>query len=198
MTQILDANAPDSLNQAVTYLQQGDVIAIPTDTVYGVAAMALNPDAVASIFRVKDRPLDKPLPVFVPSINDLSLVCQDVSPEVYAILEKHWPGALTAILPVSPTLPSIVINNGDTVGVRIPDDPVITQLMAKLKQPLAVTSANRSGFPNTQTALEVQAQLQDRIPLILDGGATASSVASTVVDFTQQPPKVLRQGAVYI
>ncbi|MEM7029175.1 MAG: L-threonylcarbamoyladenylate synthase [Chloroflexota bacterium] len=198
MTQIVNTTNPDAIAQAVALLQQREVIAIPTDTVYGVAALALNPDAVAKIFQVKERPLDKPLPVFVPTIDDLDLVCQNVSANVVAILAKHWPGALTAVLPVSPKLPKIVVNNGDTVGVRIPDYPLITQLLAELQQPLAVTSANRSGYSNTQTALEVETQLKGRIPLILDGGPTASSVASTVVDFTQEPPQVLRQGAVYI
>jgi len=198
MPQILDAKSPQALERAVALLRAGDVIALPTDTVYGLAALAFDAAAVAKIYRVKERPADKPIPVFVSSIADLALVCGDVPPLAYSLLERYWPGALTVVLPAAPTLPGIVTNDGPTVAVRIPDQPLVARLLASLKAPLAVTSANRSGQSNTQTAAAVKAQLRDRIPLILDGGPTPSDLPSTILDFTQSPPQVLRQGAVEI
>ena len=198
MTQILEARLPQSLACAAELLRRGEVIALPTDTVYGVAALAFNAEAVARIYQVKERPLDKAIPVFVPAVADLALVCRDAPPLILPLLEKYWPGALTVILPVSPDLPGIVTNFGSTVAVRIPDHPVVRQLLALVGEPLAATSANISGRPNPQTAAAVEAQLSGRIPLILDDGPTPSNLASTILDATQWPPKVLRQGALEI
>lgn len=195
MTEILKARSPQSLARATDLLLQGEVIALPTDTVYGVAALAFDAEAVAKIYQVKERPFDKAIPVFVPSVADLSRVCRDIPPAVLTLLEQYWPGALTVILPVSPNLPGIVTNNGPTVAVRMPDHPVVMQLLAMVGQPLAATSANISGKPNPQTAADVEAQLQGRIPLILDDGPTPSNLASTILDVTQWPPQVVRQGA---
>lgn len=195
MTEILKARSPQSLTRATDLLLQGEVIALPTDTVYGVAALAFDHEAVAKIYQVKERPFDKAIPVFVPSVADLSRVCGDIRPAVLPFLEQYWPGALTVILPVSPNLPGIVTNNGPTVAVRMPDHPVVMQLLAMVGQPLAATSANISGRPNPQTAAAVEAQLQGRIPLILDDGPTPSNLASTILDLTQWPPQVVRQGA---
>ena len=198
MTQILDAQTPAALTQAITLLRRGQVVAIPTDTVYGVAALALDAAAVAKIFAAKERPADKPLPVFVPSVAELTQVCRDVPPVAYSLLKQHWPGALTVVLPAAPAIPGIVTHNGPSIAVRIPDYPLVLQLLHQLQEPLAVTSANRSGGPNAQTAAEVKRQLDGRIALILDDGPSPSRVASTIVDFTQSPPKILRQGGVVI
>lgn len=195
MTEILKARSPQSLTRATELLFQGEVIALPTDTVYGVAALAFDAEAVAKIYQVKERSFDKAIPVFVPSVADLSQVCRDIPPAVLPLLEQYWPGALTVILPVSPNLPGIVTNNGPTVAVRMPDHPVVMQLLAMVGEPLAATSANISGRPNPQTAADVEAQLQGRIPLILDDGPTPSKLASTILDLTQWPPQVVRQGA---
>lgn len=198
ITQTLKLPSPPAIDQALSLLHQGEVIALPTDTVYGVAALALNGEAVARLYHVKDRPLNKPIPVFVPSIDALSQVCQDVPPGSIPWLRDYWPGGVTVILPASPALPGIVTNNGPTVAVRIPDHPLALALLARLRQPLAVTSANLSGGPNPQTAAEVLAQLEGRIPLILDDGPTPGPLPSTIVDLTQTPPRVLRQGAVQV
>lgn len=198
ITQTLKLPSPPAIDQALSLLHQGEVIALPTDTVYGVAALALNAEAVAKLYRVKDRPLNKPIPVFVPSIDALFQVCQDVPPGSIPWLRDYWPGGVTVILPASPALPGIVTNNGPTVAVRIPDHPLVLALLARLRQPLAVTSANLSGGPNPQTAAGVLAQLEGRIPLILDDGPTPGPLPSTIVDLTQTPPRVLRQGAVQV
>jgi len=198
MPQILEARNPHSLALAVELLRQGEVIAMPTDTLYGVGAPAFNAEAVAQIYRVKERPADKAIPVFVSSVDELGQVCRDVPLTALPLLERYWPGGLTVILLASPALPGIVTHNGPTVAVRIPDHPVVLKLLSLLKQPLAVTSANISGQVTPPTAIEIKAQLKGRLPLILDDGPSPGGVASTILDLTQSPPKILRQGAVQI
>ncbi len=197
-TKLLPANDPHSLVLAANLLRQGEVIALPTDTVYGVGALAFNAGAVAKIYAVKERSADKAIPVFVASVDDLEQVCSDVSPDVLPLLEQYWPGALTVILPASPRLPGVVVNYGHTVAVRIPNHPVVLNLLALLKEPLAVTSANLSGRPTPAAPAEIKAQLEGRIPLILDDGPRPGGIPSTILDLSQSPPKVLRQGAVQI
>ncbi len=195
-TKLLLATEPHSLVLAAQLLRQGDVIALPTDTVYGVGALAFDAQAVAKIYAVKERPANKPIPVFVASTDDLGQVCGNIPPDVLSLLKEYWPGALTAILPASSALPGIVTNYGNTVAVRIPNHPVALNLLALLKAPLAVTSANLSGQPPPATPAKIKTQLEGRIPLVLDGGPAVGGVPSTIVDFTQLPPKVLRQGEV--
>lgn len=197
-TKLLLANEPHSLVLAAQLLRQGEVIALPTDTIYGVGALAFNAGAVAKIYDVKKRPADKAIPVFVASVDALKQVCGDISPDILLLLEEYWPGALTVILPASPALPGVVTNYGDTIAVRIPNHPVVLNLLALLKEPLAVTSANLSGQPTPTTPAEIKTQLEGRIPLILDDGPASGDVPSTILDLTQLPPKVLRQGEVQI
>lgn len=196
MTQLLEARHPQSIRLAADWLRRGEVIALPTDTVYGVGALALDAPAVAKIYRVKDRPPDKAIPVFVGSVAELSLVCGEFSADVLPLLNKYWPGGLTVVLPASPTLPEIVTGGGHTIAVRIPDHPVVMALLAEVKQPLAVTSANLSGLPTPATAPEILRQLEGRLPLILDDGPSPGGIPSTILDLTQSPPQILRQGAV--
>ena len=196
MPQQVKAQSPQSLQLAIEHLNRGEVIALPTDTVYGVGCLAFNAQAVAEIYRVKERPADKPIPVFVASLDALGQVCTDVPPGALPLLKKYWPGGLTAVLPAHPDLPGIVTNNGPTVAVRIPNHPAVLALLKELKQPLAVTSANLSGQPTPITAEGVAQQLQNRVPLVLDDGPSPGQTPSTIVDFTSQPPKILRQGAI--
>jgi len=197
-TKLLAANDPHSLVLAANLLRQGEVIALPTDTVYGVGALAFNAKAVAKIYAVKKRPANKAIPVFVASVDDLGRVCSDVPPGFLPLLKAHWPGALTVILPASPGLPGVVTNYGNTVAVRIPKHPVVLNLLALLKAPLAVTSANLSGQPPPAVPAEIKRQLEGRIPLILDDGPRPGGIPSTILDITQSPPQILRQGAVQI
>ncbi|OQY30123.1 MAG: threonylcarbamoyl-AMP synthase [Anaerolineaceae bacterium 4572_5.2] len=198
MTKLIPANDPHSLVLAAKLLRQGEVVTMPTDTVYGVGALAFNAEAVAKIYAVKERPADKAIPVFVASVDALGRVCSDVSPDILPLLEQCWPGALTIILPASPALPGIVTNYSATVAVRIPNHPVALNLLALLKEPLAVTSANLSGQPPPSTPAEIKTQLEGRVPLILDDGPRPGGIPSTILDLTQSPPKILRQGAVQI
>lgn len=194
MTKIIPCNKPTALKSAMDRLIQGDIIALPTDTVYGLAALAFNTTAVAQIYKVKARPNDKAIPVFIASVDQLDEVCQQVPTQILPWLNKHWPGALTIILPAAPTLPGIVTNHQPTVAVRIPNHAFVLDLLRGINQPLAVTSANISGEEPALNAYQVEAQFGDSVPLILDDGPSPGNKPSTIVDLTQTPPCILREG----
>lgn len=193
MTDILPISNK-SIKNAVHLLREGEVIAFPTDTVYGVGVIAGNRFAVRQLYLAKQRPPNKPLPVFITQIDDLNQVARDVPNAAWAFLRQVWPGALTVVLPKSPHLPTEVTSGGDTVAVRLPDHPLCYELVARVGRPLAVTSANLSGQPAPTTAQEVAAQLDGRIALILDGGLTPTPHPSSIVDFSVSPPRLLREG----
>ena len=198
LTQAINARAPRALTLAAKLLRRGNIIALPTDTIYGLAAAAFNPQAVARIYRLKRRPAEKAIPVFVGSLDELGRVCGDVSPAARRLLTRYWPGGLTAILPAHPALPGVVTHYGPTVAVRIPNHPVVLQLLTLLNAPLAVTSANLSGQPTPPDAAGVKTTFNGRVPLVLDDGPSPGSLPSTIVDFTRTPPQILRRGAVTI
>ncbi len=197
-TLLLEARSPQSIAGAVEALRRGAVIALPTDTVYGVGATAFNPQAVAQIFALKNRPPEKAIPVFVPSIAALPQVCRPIPKAARALLSRYWPGALTVILPAHPSLPGIITNYGRTVAVRMPNHPVVMALLAELGEPLAVTSANLSGRPTPKTAGGVQKEFAGRLPLVLDDGPSPADTPSTIIDLTCVPPGILRQGSLVI
>jgi L-threonylcarbamoyladenylate synthase len=193
MTEILPVNNK-SIQLARRLLREGEVVAFPTDTVYGVGANAFERVAVRQIFEAKRRPADMALPVFITQIDDLNQVAHSVPNHAWAFLQHFWPGALTVILPKAPRLPDIVTAGGNTVAVRLPDHPLCIELVVKHGRPLAVTSANLSGQPAPTTAQQVAHQLGGRIPLILDGGPTPTSRPSSIVDLSVSPPRLLREG----
>jgi L-threonylcarbamoyladenylate synthase len=194
MTQILPANSNKAIKLARHLLREGEVIAFPTDTVYGVGANAFEPFAVRQIFEVKQRPPNKAIPVFITQIDDLNQVARNVPSAAWNFLQHFWPGALTVVLPKAPHLPADVTAGEDTVAVRLPNHPTCHELVVKVGRPLVVTSANLSGQPSATTAQEVAAQLSGRIPLILDGGPTPTSKPSSIVDLSVSPPRLLREG----
>jgi tRNA threonylcarbamoyl adenosine modification protein (Sua5/YciO/YrdC/YwlC family) len=198
MTILLEAGRPDSLKQAVEALRRRETIVLPTDTVYGVGALAYDAAAVTGLFRVKERPSEKAIPVFVGSVADLPRVCGEIKPVLLPVLEYYWPGGLTAVLPASSSLPMVLTNNQPTVAVRMPNHPVVIELLVLVGEPLAVTSANLSGQPTPRTAAEIKDQLEGRVALILDDGPSPLAEPSTILDLTQFPPKILRQGAVQV
>ena len=198
MTILLEARRPASLKQAVEALRRRETIVLPTDTVYGVGTLAYDAEAVAGLFRVKERPSEKAIPVFVGNMAELPRVCGEINPVLLPLLEHYWPGGLTAVLPVSTSLPTVLTNNQPTVAVRMPDHPVIAELLAMVGEPLAVTSANLSGQPTPRTAAEIKEQLDGRVTLILDDGPSPLAEPSTILDLTQFPPQILRQGAVQV
>ncbi len=195
MAQILPADSRKAIKLARRLLHEGEVVAFPTDTLYGVGANAFERSAVRELFAVKGRPADKAIPVFIYQIDDLNQVARNVPNRAWALLQQFWPGALTVVLPKVAALPPDVTAGQETVAVRIPNHPVALDLVIELGRPLAVTSANLSGQPPPSTAQEVAQQLGGRIPLILDGGPSPLAQPSTIIDLSVNPPRLLRSGA---
>ncbi|MFZ1238147.1 MAG: L-threonylcarbamoyladenylate synthase [Anaerolineae bacterium] len=194
-TLVISTDMPDAIAQAVAVLTAGGLVAFPTDTVYGVGAHALLPDAVKRLFAAKVRPEGKAIPLLLGEAADLERVSCDVPALAWRLIAALWPGALTLVVPRGPLLPDIVTAGGPSVAVRLPDHALPRTLAQRLGAPLAATSANLSGQAAAITADAVLAQLDGRIELLLDGGPCAGGVASTVVDLTVQPPAILRPGA---
>ena len=193
-TEILSAQVAQAVRYAADVLRHDGLVAFPTDTVYGVGALVFREAAVQRLYRVKGRSTDKAIAVLVAHNADLLNIAGVLTRSAQRLADKFWPGPLTLVVPKHPSLPQAV-SALPTVGVRQPDHPLMRQLLA-LTGPLAVTSANRSGEPNTLTAQEVLAQLDGRIDLILDGGRVNGGVPSTVVDCTGDEPVILRAGPV--
>ncbi len=194
-TEIIPAQSPNAIQRAREILQSGGLVAFPTDTVYGVGALAFDGKAVESIYAAKDRPVEKAIPILIGRTEDIGKAASEVPPMAKKLAEQFWPGPLTIVLPKHSDLPESV-SATNTVGVRIPDHPVALSLL-QAAGPMAVTSANISGQPNPSTAKEVLAQLTGRIALIIDGGKTPGGVPSTVVDCTGPKPLVLREGPIH-
>lgn len=195
-TEILSARDSQAVRYAADVLRHGGLVAFPTDTVYGVGALVFHEAAVERLYTVKGRSTDKAIAVLVSQPDDLGNIAGTLTQAAQQIARRLWPGPLTLVVDRHPDLPRAV-STLPTVGVRQPDHPVVHQLLT-LTGPLAVTSANRSGEPNTLTAQEVLAQLDGRIELILDGGRVDGGVPSTVVDVTGSEPVILRAGPVSV
>jgi len=193
-TEILAADKTGSLERAAKLSLSGQLVAFPTDTVYGVGAPAFDATSVAAIYVAKERPPEKAIPVLIADEADLLRIADVVPESAHALIAHFWPGALTLVLPMRPDVPEIVSSDA-TVAVRIPDLNM-TRALLRLTGPLAATSANRSGEPSPVTAADVIAQLGGRIAAVLDGGACPGGIPSTVVDCVASPPCVLREGAV--
>ena len=191
-TKLIPAAQPDAIEQALRILRAGGLAAFPTDTVYGVGALAFDGLAVESIYAAKDRPVEKAIPILIADADDLDKVAVDIPPMARILAARFWPGPLTLVVPKQPTLPE-AISATATVAVRIPDHPVARALLGAAG-PMAVTSANLSGQPSPVNAEEVMRQLNGRIPLVLDGGVTPGGVPSTLVDCLGAEPVLLREG----
>jgi L-threonylcarbamoyladenylate synthase len=193
-TEILSTNQKDAIPRATQFLRQGGLVAFPTDTVYGVGASIDKPEAIKRIYQVKGRGSQKAIPVLLASAAAMSDVVHPLPPTIMRLAEWFWPGPLTIVVPKHPNLPG-EISATPTVGVRIPDHPVALALLSAAG-PLAVTSANRSGGPNSTTAASVRSYLGGKIDLILDGGETPGGMPSTVVELRGDEVIVLREGPV--
>ena len=179
---------------AAEVLKAGGLVAFPTDTVYGVAALPWNVDAVLRLYQVKQRPSDLPIPLLLSDVDQLSRVA--TLPDPFKPLPaRFWPGALTVVLPKTEIV-SDAISPRPTVATRIPDLLLARRLIREAGGVLAVTSANISGQPSPRTAQEVEEQLEGRIDLILDGGPCPGGVPSTILDCSVSPPVLLRRGAI--
>lgn len=195
-TLVLPVDDHKALTKAVKVLDDGGLVAFPTDTVYGVGALVHEPASVAQLYAIKERDLVKAIPILVGSTADLYQVSSNLNQTALRLAKTFWPGPLTLVVPKHPALPEI-ISPYPTIGVRMPDHPTALKLLG-LTGPLAVTSANLSGEPSSRTAKEVLAQLNGRLPLILDGGQTPGGQPSTVVDCTQRSLAILRPGPISI
>ncbi|MGD2155258.1 MAG: L-threonylcarbamoyladenylate synthase [Anaerolineales bacterium] len=193
-TEVLPADDPFSLPHAVDVLQNGGLVAFPTDTVYGLAAMAFNAEYIEQLYVVKGRNSSRAIAVLINSAGELDKVAVNINKSVSILARRFWPGPLTLIVPRHPNVPE-VLSPLLTVGVRVPDHPVALALLNRTG-PLAVTSANLSGKQNTTSANEVLIQMGGRIHLILDGGKTPGGTPSTVVDCTSPDLKILRSGPI--
>jgi L-threonylcarbamoyladenylate synthase len=193
-TEIVQAGDKRARRHAVEVLKGGGLIAFPTDTVYGVAALPWDEGAVARLYVAKQRPKSLPIPLLLSDAGQLHCVAT-LLPELAPLAERFWPGGLTLVLPKT-TLVSDVVSPGPTVAVRVPDLPLACHLIREAGGVLAVTSANISGRPSPVTAGDVEEQLGGRIELILDGGPCPGGIPSSLLDCTVSPPALLRRGAV--
>ena len=188
---------PEALMRAGALIRAGQLVAFPTETVYGLGANALDADAVRSIFEAKGRPGDNPLIVHISAMEQLApLIAGEPSPMARALMDACWPGPMTLIFPKSDAVPSAVTAGLDTVAVRFPAHPTARALIDAARRPIAAPSANRSGRPSPTTARHVYEDMAGRIPMILDGGACDVGLESTVIDATGEVPRVLRPGGI--
>ncbi len=199
-TRRLRTDTPDAcvaaVAEAAALLRAGELVAFPTETVYGLGADATNATAVARIFAAKERPFSDPLIVHIAAQDDLPRVARDIPPVAWELARRFWPGPLTLVLPRSDAIPSIVAAGGNTIGVRLPAHPVAQALIRAAGVPLAAPSANRFMRASPTTADHVLTDLDGRIAAILDAGPCTVGVESSVLDLTSAPPRLLRPGGV--
>jgi len=192
MAQVLKASE-ENLKIAAEVIRKGGLVAFPTETVYGLGGDAFNPDAVARIFEVKERPSFDPIIVHIADFKDIRRLCRKVDERAKTLAERFWPGPLTIVLKKSEEVPDIVTAGLDTVAVRMPSHPVARKLIEYSKTPIAAPSANLFGKLSPTTAEHVKEQLGDRIDIIIDAGRCPVGVESTVIDLTKEPT-ILRLG----
>lgn len=188
----------EQIKKAAVLLQAGEVVGIPTETVYGLAADAYNPDAIKKIFLAKGRPQDNPLIVHIDSMEMLPELVVAIPDTARRLAEKFWPGPLTMILPKSDRVPMVTTGNLDTVAIRMPSHPVARQIIHTCGFPLAAPSANLSGSPSPTTAEHVKKDMDGRIPFIINGGECEIGVESTVIAVYDNHVRLLRPGGITV
>ena len=184
------------LEYTVRLILRGGVVAFPTDTFYGLGADPFNLAAVSEIFRIKRRTADRPLPLLVDSIDQAVDLAQNPPKLFFTLAQKFWPGALTLVVPASRQIPLKVTANTGKVGLRWPQAPFVVALIAAAGRPLTGTSANLSDMESCSTADEVDCQIGDVLPLILDGGLNRGGPPSTIIEITGETGRIVRPGAV--
>ncbi len=186
----------DNLESAFSVLKNGNLVAIPTETVYGLGGNGLNTDAIAKIFEAKNRPKFDPLILHIGDITQVDSLTSAFPTKAQKLAKKFWPGALTIILPKSDLVPDIATSGLDSVGIRMPNHPLTLDLLRSLPFPIAAPSANPFGYVSPTTAQHVLDQLDGRIDYILDGGACEIGIESTIVSFVDEQPTILRHGGI--
>ena len=182
-------------DELVGIMRGGGLVAVPTETVYGLAGNGLDEKAVAEIYEVKGRPEVKPLSLMVHDAALMERYCENVPPQAYTLAKKFWPGPLTIVMKAKPCVPEIVRAGGETVGLRCPDHPLTLELLEKSGVPFAAPSANPSGEPSPKNADSVLKYFDGRIDAVLDGGECGIGCESTLIDLSRTPYRILRQGA---
>ena len=195
-TLYLSALDSSTAETAAKIIKAGGLVALPTETVYGLGANGLNPEAVTKIFKAKGRPNDNPLILHISDIAQMEQLCHDIPPEAYLLAESFWPGPLTMVLPAKSTVPLSTRGGLPTVGIRCPDCLVTRDIIRLAGVPIAAPSANISGKPSTTTAEHVRHDHDGRIDCIVDGGPCRVGVESTIIDLSEKPPRLLRPGGI--
>lgn len=188
-------NLLQNIELAAQYINEGKLVAFPTETVYGLGANALNPIAVAKIFELKERPSFDPLIVHIANLEQLESLVLKNDERVFKLAEKYWPGPLTIVLPKSHLIPDIVTSGLPTVGIRMPDNNIALELISKSNCPIAAPSANKFGRISPTTAEHVRKQLKN-VDYILDGGKTTVGIESTIIKLTESGFQILRNGII--
>ena len=192
-TRLLSCNR-EGIDAAAQVLQRGGLVALPTETVYGLGANALNPEAAARIYRVKGRPSDNPMIVHIARASDIGQLTPRLSPDIVALIDHFWPGPLTIVVPRKEIVPDVTTGGLDTVAVRMPDSPAALALIREAGCPIAAPSANLSGKPSPTKAQHVIDDLGGRIEAVIAGEDCRVGIESTVVDMTGSVPTILRPG----
>ncbi len=187
---------PELIDQAVAALRRGELVGMPTETVYGLAADARNASALRKVFALKQRPIDHPLIVHLPSADHLRLWADEVSETAWTLAKEFWPGPLTMILRCAAGVPSEVTGGQETIGLRVPAHPVALALLRAFDGGLAAPSANRFGRISPTRAADVSAEFGEALPLVLDGGPCTVGIESTIVDLSMDAPSILRPGMI--
>lgn len=187
---------PEHIRAAADVIRRGKLVIFPTETVYGVAADALNEGAVKRVFDAKGRSDKQPLPVQIAGLDEIAQVAEYVPEKARDLAMRFWPGPLTLVLDKHHDIPNIVSGGRQTIGVRVPSHPVALALLRELGTPIVATSANISGDEPPKTALEAIEELGNDVELVLDAGESDLGVASTVVDVSADPPRLLRRGTI--
>ena len=195
-TLFLSADAPDTPAIAAEIIKNGGLVAIPTETVYGLGANGLDENAVAGIFAAKGRPQDNPLILHVAEPEEMERFCHSIPAAAYRLAKRFWPGPLTMVLPAKDVVPKRTTAGLSTVAVRCPDSLVTRKIIALAGVPIAAPSANISGKPSTTTAQHVLHDHDGKIAAVVDGGSCRVGVESTIVDLTEDRPRLLRPGGI--
>ena len=195
-TLVLSGTAPETAETAARLLREGQLVALPTETVYGLGANGLSEAAVAKIFVAKGRPQDNPLILHLADAGQMEMLCHSIPESAYALANAFWPGPLTMVLPAKDIVPKKTTGGLSTVAVRCPDCAITRRIIALAGVPIAAPSANLSGKPSTTTAQHVLDDHNGKIPCVVDGGPCAVGVESTIVDLTEERPRLLRPGGI--
>lgn len=195
-TKIYGADHEGVVAIAAELLKGGQLVALPTETVYGLGANGLDPQAVAKIFQAKGRPQDNPLILHIANAQQMELFCHHIPESAWRLADAFWPGPLTMVLPARDVVPKCTTANLPTVAVRCPDCEITRKIISQAGVPVAAPSANISGKPSTTTAQHVYHDHNGKIPLIVDGGPCRVGVESTIIDLTEHPPRLLRPGGI--